>query len=160
MPEYSYWIIAGLLLVIAEFMVSGLVVIFFGVAALVVGSAKYLGLINDLTWELTLFAVISVLLLVFVRRYLREQIMGRETDAEGPEDNAGLIGQRATVDAPFSKGFGSVSYRGARWQAQSSHSLESGDTVRITAHDGLLLTVEPWHSPSTPSPESSERRSL
>ncbi len=29
MPEYSYWIIAGLALMIAEFAVSGLVVIFF-----------------------------------------------------------------------------------------------------------------------------------
>ena len=47
MPEYSYWIIAGLVLVIGEFVVSGLVVIFFGIAALIVGSLKFLGLLND-----------------------------------------------------------------------------------------------------------------
>ncbi|WP_369817617.1 NfeD family protein, partial [Alcanivorax sp. HI0083] len=70
MPEYSYWIIAGLALMIAEFAVSGLVVIFFGIAALLVGSLKFLGLIDDTTWELTIFAVTSLLLLVFVRRVL------------------------------------------------------------------------------------------
>ena len=144
MPEYSYWIIAGLALVIAEFMVSGLVVIFFGVAALVVGSLKYLGLLDDTVWELTLFAVISLLLLVFVRRFLNDKLMGKERARTGEEDSAGLIGQRATVVAPFTNGSGSVTYRGARWQAQSSQTLEAGQIVRITQHDGLWLTVEPW----------------
>lgn len=144
MAEYSYWIIIGLLLVIAEFMVSGLVVIFFGVAALMIGAAKYLGLIDDLTWELTLFAVISVLLLVFVRRVLKDRFMGRESEDSVPEDSAGLVGQRATVTGAFTDGVGTVLYRGARWQAQSDMPLNDGQMVRITRHDGLWLTVEPW----------------
>lgn len=148
MPEYSYWIIAGLALVIAEFMISGLVVIFFGVAALIVGSLKYLGLLDDTTWELTLFAVLSILSLVFVRRFLNDKLMGKERQRQGDEDSAGLIGQRATVADTFNNGTGTVNYRGARWQAQSSQPLEAGQTVRITQHDGLWLTVEPWNTPS------------
>lgn len=144
MPEYSYWIIAGLVLVIAEFMVSGLVVIFFGIAALIVGALIYLGLLQDWTWALTLFAVLSVALLVFVRRYLRDYFMGNEVAARGPEDSAGLVGQRATVQGDFHNGIGTVVYRGARWQAQSSHPLKDGDMVRISEHEGIWLTVEPW----------------
>ncbi|MGB2246260.1 MAG: NfeD family protein [Alcanivorax sediminis] len=149
MPEYSYWIIAGLALVIAEFVVSGLVVIFFGVAALIVGSLKYLGLLDDTVWELTLFAVLSILSLVFVRRFLSDKLMGKENVSAGEEDSAGLIGQRATVVAPFTNGTGSVTYRGARWQAQSDQTLEAGQIVRITQHDGLWLTVEPWTNSSS-----------
>ena len=93
MPEYSYWIIAGLALIIAEFAVSGLVVIFFGIAAILVGSLKFVGLLDDTTWELTLFALISVLLLVFVRRVLSDKLMGKEQRQGGNEDSAGLIGQ-------------------------------------------------------------------
>ena len=78
LPEYSYWIIAGLAFVIAEFAVSGLVVIFFGIAALLVGSLKFLGLLDDTAWELTLFAVTSLLLLVFVRRVINDKLMGNE----------------------------------------------------------------------------------
>ena len=78
LPEYSYWIIAGLALVIAEFAVSGLVVIFFGIAALLVGCLKFLGLLDDTAWELTLFAVTSLLLLVFVRRVINDKLMGNE----------------------------------------------------------------------------------
>jgi len=144
MPEYSYWIIAGLALIIAEFAISGLVVIFFGIAAIVVGSLKFIGLLDDTTWELTLFALISVLLLVFVRRVLSEKLMGKEQRHEGEEDSAGLIGQRATVADPFTDGTGTVNYRGARWQAQSSQPLKPGQMVRIVKHDGLWLTVEPW----------------
>ena len=144
LPEYSYWIIAGLALMIAEFAVSGLVVIFFGIAALLVGSLKFLGLLDDTTWELTIFAVTSVLLLVFVRRVLNDKLMGRERQRQGEEDSAGLIGHRATVAEAFAKGTGTVSYRGARWQAQCSQPLNPGDMVRITQHEGLWLTVEPW----------------
>ncbi|MZR63149.1 NfeD family protein [Alcanivorax sp. DP30] len=149
MPEYSYWIIAGLVLVIGEFVVSGLVVIFFGIAALIVGSLKFLGLLDDTTWELTLFAVISLMSLIFVRRFLNDKLMGQERESEGNEDSAGLIGQRATVAEPFNNGTGTVNYRGARWQAQSSQPLDAGQMVRITQHDGLWLTVEPWTN--TPS---------
>ncbi|MCG8393685.1 MAG: NfeD family protein [Pseudomonadales bacterium] len=146
LPEYSYWIIAGLALVIAEFAISGLVVIFFGIAALLVGSLKFLGLLDDTTWELTIFAVTSLLLLVFVRRVLNDKLMGQASEREGTEDSAGLIGQRATVAGPFSDGVGTVLYRGARWQAQSQHPLEDGQMVRITEHQGLWLTVEPWNA--------------
>ena len=149
MPEYSYWIIAGLVLVIGEFVVSGLVVIFFGIAALIVGSLKFLGLLDDTTWELTLFAVLSLLSLIFVRRYFSDKLMGKERETEGNEDSAGLIGQRATVAEPFKDGAGTVNYRGARWQAQSSQPLEVGQMVRITQHDGLWLTVEPWTNTPT-----------
>lgn len=148
MPEYSYWIIAGLALIIAEFAVSGLVVIFFGIAAILVGSLKFVGLLDDTTWELTLFALISVLLLVFVRRVLSDKLMGKEQRQAGNEDSAGLIGQRATVAEPFTDGSGIVNYRGARWQAQSPHPLKPGQMVRIVKHDGLWLTVEPWNSTS------------
>ena len=91
LPEYSYWIIAGLALVIAEFAISGLVVIFFGIAALLVGSLKFIGLLDDTTWELTVFAITSLLSLVFVRRVLNDKLMGREQQREGEEDSAGSV---------------------------------------------------------------------
>ena len=144
LPEYSYWIIAGLALVIAEFAVSGLVVIFFGIAALLVGCLKFLGLVDDTAWELTLFAMTSLLLLVFVRRVINDKLMGTERQRQGEEDSAGLVGARATVAEAFSNGVGT------RWQAQCAHPLHPGDMVRITQHDGLWLTVEPW----TPGPQT------
>ena len=144
MPEYSYWIILGLVLVIAEFAISGLVTIFLGLAALLVGTLVWLGLIDSLVWEITLFAVLSLVLLVVARRYLRERLFGRETQGATSEDSAGLVGARATVQGAFENGVGTVRYRGALWQAQSSHPLNDGQMVRILRHEGLWLTVAPW----------------
>ncbi|MCU5781045.1 hypothetical protein MA04_00345 [Alcanivorax balearicus MACL04] len=149
MPEYSYWIILGLILIIAEFLVSGLLTIFLGLAAVIVGILVFFGVLNDLTWEITTFAIISLLLLVGARRYLRAWLFGREAPSKSTEDSAGLIGSRATVEQDFVDGIGTVRYRGARWQAQSPVILKTGDMVRITKHDGLWLTVEPWSSTST-----------
>lgn len=144
MPEYSYWIILGLVLVIAEFAISGLVVIFLGLAALLVGVLVWLGLLDSLVWEITLFAVLSLVLLVGARRYLRELLFGRETQGATSEDSAGLVGARATVQGTFENGIGTVRYRGALWQAQSSDDLNDGQMVRILRHEGLWLTVAPW----------------
>lgn len=147
MPEYSYWIIFGLILVIAEFALSGLVTIFLGLAALLVGALVFLGVLENPVWEITLFAGLSLLLLVFARRYLRDRLFGRETQGINSDDSAGLVGARATVEGTFDKGIGTVRYRGARWQAQSSQPLSDGQMVRIIRHDGLWLTVAPWSDP-------------
>jgi membrane protein implicated in regulation of membrane protease activity len=150
MPEYSYWIIVGLLLIIAEFMMSGLVAVFLGVAALLVGALMFLGVVTDTAWGLVLFALFSLLLLLVVRRYLKHWLFGNQTRAADGGDSAGLVGHRATVAGPFRNGAGTVLYRGARWQAQSHHSLDDGQMVRIVAHDGLWLTVEPWAGTAAP----------
>lgn len=155
MPEYGYWIIFGLGLIISEFLLTGLVTVFLGVAALAVGVLVYLGLLSDPVWEITLFAAISLALLLLVRRYLRDRLLGRQTRAEDSGDSAGLVGHRATVETPFNDGAGTVVYRGARWQAQSTHTLSAGQMVRIVQHDGLWLTVEPW-APASSSPSSSQ----
>ena len=92
MPEYSYWIIFGLILIIGEFVVSGLVLIFLGLAAVIVGGLAYFGLINDLTWEITLFAVLSLALLAGARRFLRDWLFGKETQGRTSDDSAGWAG--------------------------------------------------------------------
>ncbi|WP_101674234.1 NfeD family protein [Alloalcanivorax mobilis] len=149
MPEYSYWIILGLALIILEFVLSGLVTVFLGIAALLVGVLVFLGLLDDTAWELALFSLFSLLLLAVARRYFRRWLLGKETRAYDSGDSAGLVGHRATVAGPFHQGSGTVLYRGARWQAQASGPLEDGQMVRIIEHQGLWLTVEPWTPPAS-----------
>lgn len=159
MPEYSYWIIFGLILIIAEFVVSGLVAIFLGLAAVIVGALVYFGVINDPVWEITLFAVLSLALLAGARRFLRDWLFGKETQGRTSDDSAGLVGGRATVEADFVDGVGSVRYRGARWQAQSDQPLKAGQMVRVSKHEGLWLTVQAWSdtSSSTDQEKDSEQ---
>lgn len=146
MHEYAYWLVAGLVLVAVEFVTSALLAIFLGVSALVVGALVFLGVMDNLAWELTVFALLSVLQLVFVRRYLSDRLFGRQRSREPIVDNAGLIGQRAKVVEPFVDGLGVVLYRGARWEAKCTQALKPDQTVRIVAYEGILLAVAPWSS--------------
>jgi membrane-bound serine protease (ClpP class) len=55
----------------------------------------------------------------------------------------GLIGQRGrALSALGPDGFGQVSVHGEIWRAQCSQPLAKGARIRVTALDGLTLTVE------------------
>jgi membrane-bound serine protease (ClpP class) len=53
-----------------------------------------------------------------------------------------LLGAEATV-ATACRPLGQVRVRGELWQARCDSGAGEGDTVRITAAEGLLLVVEP-----------------
>ena len=63
----------------------------------------------------------------------------RRAPATGLES---LLGAEATV-ATACRPLGQVRVRGELWQARCDTGAGEGDTVRITAADGLLLVVQP-----------------
>jgi membrane-bound serine protease (ClpP class) len=58
----------------------------------------------------------------------------------------GLLGRRATVIEPCEPR-GRVKVAGEIWHAECAEGAEVGETVAITAVEGLLLTVEPTGEP-------------
>jgi membrane-bound serine protease (ClpP class) len=71
------------------------------------------------------------------RLAMRAQAQKAVTGAEG------LIGERGqALTALEADGFGQVSVHGEIWRACSSNPIAAGSRVRVTALDGLTLTVE------------------
>lgn len=150
MEPYAYWIIAGLALCIIELIAPSFIFIFFGIAALLVGGIKWLGIINHTPYEMSLFAVLSVAQFIAYQKYLKP-LWGKETRGRDNPDPTGIIGQRARVLDPITNGCGSVSFRGASWQAQSPvNEIPQGTWVIIQAMDGLWLTVTPLSESKKP----------
>lgn len=116
MLEYSYWIIFGLILIIGEFVVFGLVLIFFGLVVVIVGGLVYFGLINDFIWEIILFVVFSLVLLVGVWCFLCDWLFGKEIQGCISDDSVGLVGGCVIVEVDFVDGVGLVCYWGVCWQ--------------------------------------------
>ena len=56
------WFLVGLLLVIAELVVPGVILVFFGVAAWIVSILTYAGLTSTIEMQLLAFSIFSVLL--------------------------------------------------------------------------------------------------
>ncbi len=139
------WFLAGLLLILSEFMIPGVILVFFGVGAWLAALGAWLGVTPGLGAQLILFAVTSVLLLVFLRRRFREGFLGKVSEQGLAVDNIdGEVGGVVIVLEDMQPGGkGRVEYKGAAWQALCEAPLHKGDRAVITAHEGITLIIKP-----------------
>ncbi len=135
------WTVGGILLVLAEFLVPGLIIIFFGTAALITGLAIYAGLPTDYGLPFLLFATLSILQLVIVRRHFKKWFTGG--NAVNQQSLEEFIGHEAIVISGFAEGdtHGKVEFKGASWSALCDEPLQPGERVRISSREGITLTV-------------------
>jgi membrane protein implicated in regulation of membrane protease activity len=139
------WIVMGLVLILAEFILPGLIAIFFGVGALSVGLMVWWGWIDDTSYQLWLFGIISGGLLLGLRQRFKTWFSGGSlvADTDTPDDD--YIGHYATITEGFTDGqrFGKVSYRDTQWNATTEESVgfNVGDRVLISGRQSSNLIV-------------------
>jgi membrane-bound serine protease (ClpP class) len=112
-----------------------------GIVSLVVGAVMVTSEIPGVRVNYQFIVPVAVatggVALFLGRLAMRAQAQQPVTGAEG------LIGGRGHVlSAPGPDGFAQVMVHGEIWRAQSSSPLAEGTRVRVTALDGLTLTVE------------------
>ena len=107
-----HWLVFGLLLVLAEIATAGgFYIIFFGLAAIVVGVLSSANLAGTTAMQLLLFAVISVVSLLLFRSRLLKWF---QTDPQAPAVDQ-LVGEVAVVTEELTPGgVGKVELRGDR----------------------------------------------
>jgi membrane protein implicated in regulation of membrane protease activity len=140
--EWWMWLAAGLVLVVAELATpGGFVIIFFGIAALLVGVLGLLGVVTSATIQFLLFSLLSVGSLALLRKRLQSRL---RTPAASNVDS--LIGDLAIPQERLSPGVvGRVEVRGSSWSARntSSVTIDVGQRARVAGVDGLTLAVVP-----------------
>ncbi|MBK1692521.1 NfeD family protein [Ectothiorhodospira mobilis] len=146
-------ILVGVVLMIAEAFVPSLGILGFGgVAAFVFGSIILVDE-GNLGISIPLIggtALVSALFFVWVLgRFFQ---MRRRHVTTGREEMIGAVG---TALKDFSGGSGRIRVHGESWLARSEIPVSQGETVRVTAMDGLTLTVEPARVTGTPKGASS-----
>ena len=138
-----YWIVLGLLLVVSEMTASGgFYIIFFGIAALIVGLLSLFDLAGPETMQLVLFSGLSVVSLVLFRSRLLKWL---QIDPQAPPVDA-LVGEIGTATEDLAPGsVGRVELRGTSWSARNdTHApLVQGTRVRVVKVEGLMLHVKP-----------------
>lgn len=92
-----FWAILGVVLVIAEVFTLSFVLVFFGVAALIVSALAAEGTADRLAEQLAWFSLLSVASLVILRRTLSRWFKGSERLGSGREDDTGLLNRRGEV---------------------------------------------------------------
>ena len=139
------WFLVGLVLIFLEFAVPGVILVFFGIGAWVVAATTYLGLTGSFESQLLLFAVISILLLVALRKWIKGKFYGHVGDVQDQTKNLDeFTGQRVVVleDVIPNKMEGAVEFKGARWRAISDEHIKNGEVAIITGTDGIILNIK------------------
>lgn len=139
------WFLAGLALVIFEFTVPGVILVFFGLGAWITALTTWAGLTDGWTSQLLTFAISSVLMLVFLRRWFRAKFFGHSTGGQDPLSNLDdFKGQVVTVTVDIDPGTGGkVEFKGADWSARCDTALSAGSRAEIVGVDGITLMVRP-----------------
>ena len=140
------WFLIGLALVLSEFMIPGIILVFFGMGAWVVALTSWVGMTSGWTSQLMVFAVSSVLLLVLLRRWFRTRFFGYVGDEQNLEVNLDeFTGQVVSVteDIHPDTNTGRVEFKGAGWTAKCDTPVAAGNRVIIEGVEGITLLVRP-----------------
>lgn len=137
------WFLIGLLLLLAEFAIPGLVIFFFGVGAWVVALLCAMMDIGINT-QLIIFIVSSILSLLLLRKWLKGIFHGHSSDQqELTQDLAEFLGERAAVTIEITPPQpGKVELHGTDWNAIAEEAIPAGTRVEIIGKDNLTLRVK------------------
>lgn len=140
------WFLVGLVLLIMEFMLPGLIIFFFGVGAWIVAivcllSTHVQGSINT---QLIIFIVSSVMSLLILRKWVKGVFLGHSGAKQDlREDLKEFVGERAVViEAITPKAGGKVEFHGTNWEAQADGDIAAGAVVEIIGKDNITLKVK------------------
>ena len=142
MQLYQIWLIAALALIIFEIFSATFGAICFAIGAGF--SALAAGLSLNLTWQIVIFAVVSLLTFIFLRPFMMKFLDRKSKDVKTNAD--ALVGRKALVSERIdaSQHTGRVAVDGDDWKAVSMDGsiIEKGTEVEIVKLDSIILTVK------------------
>ena len=134
----EYWVVAALVLTIAEVLAPGTFLIFFAGGAMATAAASLF--FASITAQLGIFSGATIVLLL-VGNSLYRRLLARKL-----ENTLGLgpIGEPGIVEQRIVNGRGKVRVRDTSWLA-TGPDLAKGTAIVVVRRDGTLLEVAPLH---------------
>ncbi len=136
------WFVVGLVLILMEFIIPGLVIVFFGLGAWVAAIFVSIFPLMAFWVQMMIFTVFAVASLVLLRRTLKKRFFSNQEDAES-EGLDDYIGQKAVVEKAIKNGEGKILFKGVSWSAYAEEDIPEGTKVTIIDKDSIKLKVQP-----------------
>ena len=141
------WLYVGAFLMLAELLLPGFVIFFFGLSAATVGLLRFaLGDAFTLTWQLAAFSAFTILYLAVLRRVLKKIFSGsvERSERSSIDLDKSAVGRTGQVTAEIAPPkTGRVMIGDAEWTAIASAPIAAGVDVKVVGQDNLTMTVEP-----------------
>jgi membrane protein implicated in regulation of membrane protease activity len=133
------WLIFGVVLMALELLAPGVFLVWFGLAALLVGLASF-AFAPSWQVQILLFAIFAAAAVPFWRRMARSNSAVSKSNPFLNKRADALIGRVFTLEKPIIDGSGTVRIDDTIWRV-AGPDVPAGSRVRIVQADGASLTV-------------------
>jgi inner membrane protein len=136
---FWHWLILGMVLMIAEILVPGSFLLWFGIGAMATGVLSWL--LPTLGWQVQVlfFAIVSMATIILWRRHLQTN---PEVSSHPNLNQRGLqyVGRRFTLSEPIINGVGRLHVDDTTWKIEGD-DMPAATAVVVTGVDGTALRV-------------------
>ncbi|QBY03873.1 NfeD family protein [Thalassotalea sp. HSM 43] len=142
--DVTAWACIGVLLVIAELVIPGGIVVFLGTSALVVAATLQFGIIDNWMHAFTLWFILSIVLLLLFRN-LGQSMVGGDSRVDNTDEELDVYGKQVRVIATIGPGNkkGRIEFQGTEWSALGDGSeIKAGETAKIVCRENISYVVE------------------
>ena len=140
----SFWWYFGIILIVLEFMLPGLVSVFIGLGAITVAALMHYQVITGLGVQFAAWLVVS-LAYIFSLRLLVIRFYPSDIERKNIDADYDLIGTSTkVVEEIVEGGIGRVTHGESTWQAKSQggERISVGETVQIVGRDNITWIVD------------------
>ncbi len=140
------WFLVGVAFLIAELLIPGFILIFFTAGCWITAMSAWLFDV-ELTNQIIIFIVSSLVLLFTLRKYSLEIFKGKTRDKIDDQYADSKIGKTAVVTKTIlPNAEGEIKVMGSFWRAVADSEIKEGQSVLIESQeteDGLTFKVKP-----------------
>jgi inner membrane protein len=140
------WFLVGFVLLLAELVLPGFVVIFFGIGAWMTALLLLIGVLKSFNSQLLVFIITSIVSLIIFRKKGKRIFEGKTSGKLAPNQSVDDIkGEKALVVEAVLPGKlgGKVEFHGTLWEAEADEPIERGSVVEIVGRVNLTVKVKP-----------------
>lgn len=133
------WFIAGVVLIVSEFFLPGIVAVFMGIGAVIVAVLRWFGIIESFSASFGVWLLSSTLLVISLRR-LVQRMFPSESTYKSEDDNVNAFDSTVTVIETVyeDNSKGRIRFQGTSWPATSLQgTIEKGEKAKIVSKNNI-----------------------
>jgi len=139
---YVIWAIMGVLLIVLEFFIPGVFIVFFGIGALVAGGFHYLFNFG-IGMQLTIWIASSFAVMLFGAKFLKDLFPSDQSYEPTMVENVNGRFVFVIKNVHVGKKGGRISFQGTDWDALSTDvEIPKGSYAKIVMRDNITYQVQ------------------
>ncbi len=136
-----HWVSFGIVLVVSEIFVPLFIIIWFGLAAIIIGIMD-LAFDTSLKTELLVWITLSVVFLWLWLKFFKDDTVSKSGQSDMALDTKGIVTKTIKVHDKGKVKFDTPVLGSSEWFAIADEEIKAGESIRIVDVRGQLLKVK------------------